>query len=654
MTDAAAPSEITAAPFGNFRAVVDAAPALISFFDSNHICRFANAFHNVWYGRSPDELIGLHMRDFIGPERYGQRAPFLARVAAGESVAFDAEVPDSLGGLRDGAVRYIPRMGPGGFEGFYILVFDVGRRKRELAEMLDVAHDAIFVRALDDTVTFWNRGCELMYGVDRKDALGRKATALLQTTYAQAPGDLASLSASGGWEGEVTRKMTDGSDALIAVRWSLRRDEEGAPIEILETGRDVTEARRAEEEVRRSEHRFRNVFQAMAVSYWELDFSAVGKLLGALRAGGVTDLRAHVASHPGFVRKMMQLTRVIDINDKTLQIFGGAREDFLGPVAPFWPPSSEHVYAQSVYAALEGQHSLEAETAFYSVDGRLIDALFTCCFPREGVGAGKILVGIIDITDRLRAERELNKAHANLAHAGRVATLGELTASIAHEVNQPLSAIVTSGEAGLRWLGRPEPNLAEVRASMEHMISQGQRASDIISRIRAMARKSDADQQACSVNEIIEETLFLLQREVSIHEVDLTLRLDPAAPQILCDRIQIQQILINLAMNAIQAMTGQGQDKDQVRGKSQRRLEVRSQGSQSGVHIQVADTGPGIDPGMADQLFNAFYTTKDAGMGMGLSICKTIVAGHRGRIWADTGPEGGSIFHVTLPAAAEA
>jgi PAS domain S-box-containing protein len=519
---------------------------------------------------------------------------------------------------------------------------DVERRRQELAEMLDAAHDAIFVSDLDGRITFWNRGSEALYGHKREAAVARDPDTLLATRYPAEVGAIkAGLVETGHWEGELTRTTGSGETVVIDTRWTLRRDDTGAPIEVLETGRDVTAARRAALELKYSEYRYSNVFRAMAVSFWELDFNGLGEILGELQAQGVTDVRAHVAAHPELVRRMIEVSRVVDVNDKTVALFGAPREDLLGSVSRFWPRASEGVFAESVFSALERRHSYEAEAKFRKADGSEFDALFTTCYPRDGVKRGTVLVGIVDISDRLAAQDALRKAEADLAHAARVSTLGELTASIAHEVNQPLAAIVTNGEAGLRWINRAEPDLEEARAAMGRMIVEGQRASDIIARIRAMASNKDPQRAPVALNTAIEDAALLLKRELTAHDVRMVLALSPDVGEVEGDRVQLQQVVINLAMNGIQAMGGHdGVARDLI-------VATRREGDR--VILEVSDSGPGVAPEAARALFNAFFSTKATGMGMGLSICKSIVEAHGGSIATQGAPGGGALFRVVLP-----
>jgi C4-dicarboxylate-specific signal transduction histidine kinase len=246
-----------------------------------------------------------------------------------------------------------------------------------------------------------------------------------------------------------------------------------------------------------------------------------------------------------------------------------------------------------------------------------------------------------DITERNRAQRTLAKAQAELAHVTRVATLGGLTASIAHEVNQPLAAIVTDGEACLRWLGREVPQLEEARNAVTRMIREGRRAGEVVRHLREHSRKGSNESSLLSLNDVVEDALPLVQREVSDHKVSLVLKLAEDLPPVMGDHVQLQQVVINLLMNAIQAMAGVADEH--------RELTVRTQRETDEVIVAVQDSGPGIAPEAESQLFNAFFTTKSDGMGMGLSICRSIIEVHGGRVWASRNPGAGATFQFALP-----
>jgi two-component system sensor kinase FixL len=247
---------------------------------------------------------------------------------------------------------------------------------------------------------------------------------------------------------------------------------------------------------------------------------------------------------------------------------------------------------------------------------------------------------LLDLTQRLQ------RSQAELAHATRLTTLGELSASIAHEVNQPLAAIVTSGGAALRFLSRDPPNLGEVRDGLTRMVSDGKRASQIIQRIRALTRKTEPQTLAVDLNNLIREAAVLVERELA--EIGATLSLD-LAPQplvVMGDPIQLQQVMINLMVNGVQAMA-------HVTGGRQMRV-TSGFDAASLAEVAVEDSGPGFSPETAARLFDPFFTTKGEGMGMGLSICRTIIEAHGGRVWGEPGLGAGATFRFTLSPVAAA
>ncbi|HEV3373579.1 MAG TPA: ATP-binding protein, partial [Xanthobacteraceae bacterium] len=247
------------------------------------------------------------------------------------------------------------------------------------------------------------------------------------------------------------------------------------------------------------------------------------------------------------------------------------------------------------------------------------------------------------VTTAKRAAEELHEAQAALAHVTRVTTLGELTASIAHEVNQPLGALVTNAEACLLWLDHQNPNLDEARRNVKMIIKDGHRAGEVIRRVRALLKKTDPQMAPLDINNVVNEVIALVQREVFSHRVSLRMELAPALPAVLADRVQLQQLLINLVINGIEAM--------QPVTDRPRQLVIRSRQDEADqVLVTVTDCGVGISAESADQLFNPFFTTKSGGMGMGLSICRSIIEAHGGRLSASGNVGPGATFQFTLPA----
>ena len=245
------------------------------------------------------------------------------------------------------------------------------------------------------------------------------------------------------------------------------------------------------------------------------------------------------------------------------------------------------------------------------------------------------------LTERKRADEALREAQVELAHVTRVTTIGGLAAAIAHEINQPLAAVITNGSACLRWLAGTTPNLDEARQAVGRIIRDGNRASDVIAKIRALLRKTGTEKERLNMNDIIREVVALAQSEIRRNGVALRAQLEGNIPPVLGDRVQLQQVVLNLIMNGIEAMSAVG-DRP-------RELIISTQsGEIDQVHVTVQDSGIGLDPKSMERIFDAFYTTKSEGMGMGLAISRSIVENHDGRLWAMPNDGPGATFQFTL------
>jgi C4-dicarboxylate-specific signal transduction histidine kinase len=297
-------------------------------------------------------------------------------------------------------------------------------------------------------------------------------------------------------------------------------------------------------------------------------------------------------------------------------------------------------------AALAEGKPFEAEARLRSFDGEYRWFLCRACALYDH---SRRILGwygsAIDIHDRKRAEDALHQAQAALAHVTRVTTMGELTASLAHEVKQPITAAVTNANTCLRWLTRDRPDLEEARAAAMRIVKDGTRAGEIINRIRLLFKKDTPQREIVDVNEVIQETIVLLRGETTRYSISVRTELAADLPQVMGDRVQLQQVLMNLTINGIEAM----RDVDGTR-----ELAIKSERAETEpVLVSVSDTGVGLPPQQTDQIFNAFFTTKPHGSGMGLRISRSILESHGGRLWAaDNSPRGAS-FYFTLPARVE-
>jgi PAS domain S-box-containing protein len=516
------------------------------------------------------------------------------------------------------------------------------QRLRAQATLLDLSHDMIFVRDRTGVITFWNRTAAQVYGWSAAEAVGCVADTLLATRYPQARESVeAALLAQGTWEGTLEQRTRDGDWRVLDSRWVIQRDAQGRAVGVLETHTDVTERTATYAALVRSERRYRRMFDASRIGVVQEDWSALRVLLDRLGIADPRALQAHLADHPEFIVQARQLTRIADVNPAFVSMVqgrDGQHRDLasLDDVLDRQDPS----FAAALAAFVAGDAFHEGETEVVAADGRSVPVLFAITFPSVDDDDACVLVFIVDNSERRQAQDAALRAQAELAHAARVATLGELTASLAHEVNQPLMAVVTNGEAGLRWLHRDIPDLPEVGAAIARTVSEARRASEIVKRVRSFLAKRSTPREALAVGTLIEESVRLVQHELSREAVVLRVAVAADLPPVLGDAVQLQQVLVNLLINASQAMAGQA---------GGRHLLVDAQPDAAGqVAISVTDTGPGIDEAHLDTLFQPFFTTKAQGMGMGLAICRSTAEAHGGHLTVHSAPGRGATFRLVL------
>jgi PAS domain S-box-containing protein len=423
------------------------------------------------------------------------------------------------------------------------------------------------------------------------------------------------LRPGGEYDTEYRIQWPDGSMRWVLAQGRTHCDSKGSPFRMIGLCLDCTERRQAAEELRRSEERFR------------------------LLVEGIADYAVYMLDADGFVSSW---------NSGAERITGYRAEDIIGQHFSSFYGDEDLRKGKPAMALREAAATSRFEEDGWRVrkDGSRFpaNAILNGLHDPKGklVGFAKITR---DLTESRRAEDAVQAAQAELARVVRVSTLGELMASIAHEVNQPLSAIVTNANASRRILASPAPDIEDVQQALREIAEAGTRAGEIISNIRALVKKGAPQKSPVDINLVIQEVLDIIPRVLENHHVSLEMELWPALPWVLGDRVQLQQVVLNLIMNGIEAMSAV---PDRPRA-----LVIRSGARESGLEVTVQDSGIGLDPRNIDHIFDTFFTTKPNGMGMGLSICRSIIEAHRGRLWVSRDPAvQGATFRFSLPAAA--
>ncbi len=394
-----------------------------------------------------------------------------------------------------------------------------------------------------------------------------------------------------------------------------------------------------------SAEEYRKLIHYLPVALWQVDMRGVSAAFGRLKAQGVTDVATYLDTHPELVEHAKDAVRVTAVNREAVSLLrGNSAVDLVGPVRYVYSATPDLVKRVMV-AHFEGRRNFLEQTRIAAFDGTSVDVLFTVTYATPSEELDTSLLMMIDIGERLRAEAQLRQLQADFAHAARISMLGELATSIAHEVRQPLTAIVANAETILRWLTREDVTLPKLKQLTTRIISNARRAGDIVQRIRGMAAKREPGCASLDLNEVVDEALLFVRHDIESWSIDLSARYGAHLPKVIGDRIQLQQVIVNLLVNSIQAIT---QGSGLVR-----RIELATTVDRDGsVIFCIRDTGPGIADENLERIFDSFFTTKGMGMGIGLAICQSIVVAHGGRITVSNHPDGGAQFRFSLPPSA--
>lgn len=487
----------------------------------------------------------------------------------------------------------------------------ISNELRWIAAIVEHSDDAIVGKTLDGIVTSWNPGAERLYGYPATEMIGRPIRVLVPADHSdEVPELLEALKRGEAISDYETERVTKAGQRLdVSIKISPIRDASGVLIGASTIARDIGDRKRAEKKLR--------------------------DLLEAAPDAMV------IVDHVG---------QIVMVNAQVERLLGYRREELLGKRVEVLVPSArraEHVAHRGGYLQAARPRPMGAglELTALHRDGSEVPVEISLS-PIEGDEGTMVLAAVRDVSERRQREQQLRDAEAKLAHISRVATMGELSTSIAHEVNQPLAAIVNDGAACLRWLQKDPPALAAARESVQHMIADANRASHVIARIRALLARQPPAKMAFDGGDLVRDTLAIVKAQAAGLGVAVQTQVAPDLPYALGDRVQIQQVLLNLVVNALDAMRG-------VRDRPRELAIDVARGGPSTVLVAVRDSGVGIAPELRDRIFEPFYTTKRDGLGMGLAISRSIVEEHGGQVWAAAHNGPGVIVQFTIPIAEE-
>jgi PAS domain S-box-containing protein len=489
---------------------------------------------------------------------------------------------------------------------------DLLARDKKIRRLVDANIVGIIIWEVEGRILEANDEFLRMVGYDREDLTeGRlHRTTLTPPEWrdrdARTVAELKRIGTAQPFEKEYLRK--DGSRVPVLIGGAMFEEGTSQGVGFV---LDLTERKRAVEALRHSEERFRTLVQFSFDVYWETDAQ-------------------HRFTHQEFAESLA------DAPEQGSEI-GKTRWEvpYLEPDEEAWRKHREMLDAHLPFRDFElARPAPDGSKRYVSVSGLPV-------FDDTGRFVGYRGVGR-HITERRLAEDALRTMQAELARVNRVTTMGEMSASIAHEVNQPIAATVTNAQAALRWLRAQPPDLDEVRASLSRIVEDGKRAGNVISGIRALIHKVPPRKDRFDLNEAVLEMVALTRSELLNHGILLQTELAPGLPGVDGDRTQLQQVILNLILNAVEAMGGLDEGTRELRINTERE-------AGGGVLVTVRDSGPGLDPADTERVFTAFYTTKPKGMGMGLAICRSMVEAHGGRMWASANEPRGAVFQFTLP-----
>lgn len=386
--------------------------------------------------------------------------------------------------------------------------------------------------------------------------------------------------------------------------------------------------------------RERAIFDRAGISMWLEDWTAAGREVAALRRSGVADLEAHYAERPAELRALRSKVMIKDVNAFAVEETGAHGKDECIGSLDLLLPDTDQTFVQWLVAFGRGDRYFRSEAHLTKADGAQLDTLFTAALPDDLEGFANIITTSMDITAYKQQQAQLGAIDSDVARASRTSTVGAFSASIAHEVNSPLAAVLANAQAALRWLRRAEPEVQEATEAVAAIVADATRARDVIARTRSFLSNAPTSLQQLDIVAAAREANLLVEGALREAGCAVHINAHHGLPFVEGDLVQIQQVFTNLLLNAAQAMASQPGPRD---------ITISISRCNAGVCVAVSDTGPGIAPERLERIFDPFQTTKPRGMGMGLAICRNCIEAQGGRIWASSVRGAGATFHFTVP-----
>ncbi len=445
-----------------------------------------------------------------------------------------------------------------------------------------------------------------------------------------------------GWEiAQARAPHTNGllHNASLAA-WSSLEGGRSEALFLMVSG--VASDNRTAWELRASEDRYRKLLYHMPMALWQVDARGAIAAYERLNPGRVNDIGAFLDAHPELVELAIDVVRVTEVNRDAIALFRAqSAAELIRSVRYIFEPAPG-LAKRVMVAHLEGRRNYTEQTTIRTLDGQTRDVVLSTTFPAPPEQLDTTFITMLDITERVHLEDQLR--HLKADHITQASKLGELATSIAHEIKQPLAAIITNAETSLRWLDREDVQVRKVQQLTNRIVSSAHRANDIIQRIRFWMARGKLERTQLDLREVADEAMTFVRHDIEGERIDLSIDAAQSLPTVLGDRVQLQQVMVNLLINAIQAITQSGQ--------STRRIQVTIEcAGATSVLFSVRDSGPGIANSDLERIFESFYTTKEGGMGIGLAICQSIIKEHGGLISASNLRDGGALFQFSLPTA---